>query len=147
MEEEIMIKYIGVKQIKATPMTKEEVFELAGYQNKTCDREPTCMGYLIEYEGGYQSWSPKDVFDEAYQMAYPDEHRFDVSSDCETLAPHISRMCVEFDDVFEKTKKLAEFVLTDFFDSLDSQEQCRLQKQLKAMVMYRDVLYERIDNS
>ena len=24
-------------------------------------------GYLVEYEGGYQAWSPKDVFDAAYR--------------------------------------------------------------------------------
>lgn len=24
-------------------------------------------GYLVEYEGGYQSWSPADAFDEAYR--------------------------------------------------------------------------------
>ena len=24
-------------------------------------------GYLVEYDGGYQSWSPKDVFEDAYR--------------------------------------------------------------------------------
>lgn len=62
-----MKEYIGLKKIKAKPMTKADAQLLTGYTNDTCDREPTCHGYLVEYEGGYQSWSPKDVFEEAYK--------------------------------------------------------------------------------
>lgn len=31
------------------------------------DENPNDEGYLVEYEGGYQSWSPKDVFEKDYR--------------------------------------------------------------------------------
>ncbi len=46
-----MKEYIGVKLIKAEPQDNE-------------DGEP---GYKVVYPDGYKSWSPKDVFEEAYR--------------------------------------------------------------------------------
>ena len=62
-----MVEYIGVKKIKATPMTKGDASVKTGYKNDTCNLGESTNGYLVEYEGGYQSWSPKDVFDKAYR--------------------------------------------------------------------------------
>ena len=45
-----MKKYIGVKIIKAEPLEK--------------DGKP---GYMVKYKDGYESWSPKEVFEEAYR--------------------------------------------------------------------------------
>jgi len=45
-----MKKYVGTKFIDATPEIKE-------------GKE----GYKVIYEDGYQSWSPKDVFEKAYR--------------------------------------------------------------------------------
>lgn len=57
-----MKNYIGTKEVKAQPMTAEEAIE-KGYKvnNHTGD------GYEVEYQDGYKSWSPKDVFEEAYK--------------------------------------------------------------------------------
>lgn len=45
-----MKNYIGVKIVKAEPMAK--------------DGKP---GYKVVYPDGYESWSPKDAFEEAYR--------------------------------------------------------------------------------
>ena len=45
-----MKTYSGVKIIKAEPMEK--------------DGKP---GYKVKYKDGYESWSPKEVFEEAYR--------------------------------------------------------------------------------
>ncbi len=45
-----MKKYIGTKIIKAEPMEKD------GQE-----------GYKVVYQDGYESWSPKDVFEKFYR--------------------------------------------------------------------------------
>ncbi len=62
-----MEKYIGVKQIQATPMLCGEYF------NSTSRDAPKGMGaqddgYKVQYSDGYTSWSPKGVFEEAYRL-------------------------------------------------------------------------------
>ena len=59
-----MKNYIGTKEVKAQPMTSKEAIE-KGYKvnNHTGD------GYEVEYQDGYKSWSPKEVFEEAYKRA------------------------------------------------------------------------------
>lgn len=59
-----MNKYIGTKQVAAQPMTRSDAEAHLG-RNVGGDKHGD--GYLVEYEGGYQAWSPKDVFDAAYR--------------------------------------------------------------------------------
>ena len=73
-----MNPYIGVKQIRAKSMTREEYNELRGW-TVPADENPDDSGYLVEYVdggqanhpdfAGYISWSPKDVFERAYRQA------------------------------------------------------------------------------
>lgn len=56
--------YIGVKIVKALPMTRDQ-FEAKHGRNVGGDQ--TGEGFEVEYEGGYQAWSPKDVFQSAYR--------------------------------------------------------------------------------
>lgn len=73
-----MKRYIGVKEINATPMTRRAYNELRDWvlpANENGDDE----GFLVEYidggspnhpdYSGYISWSPKDVFNRAYRVA------------------------------------------------------------------------------
>lgn len=55
--------FIGVKVVKATPMDYNDAIE-KGY--RVGDKTAT-NGYEVEYEDGYKSWSPKDVFEKAYR--------------------------------------------------------------------------------
>jgi len=56
--------YIGCKIIKAKPMLVGEAV-ICGY--KTGTSALTDNGYEVEYEDGYKSWSPKDVFERSYR--------------------------------------------------------------------------------
>lgn len=71
-----MKNYIGIKQIKARPMNRLDYNNYRGWQLPS-DENPGDEGYLVEYVNGsdsnhidhegYISWSPKDVFEEAYR--------------------------------------------------------------------------------
>ena len=54
-----MKMYIGTKIIQAEPCKAWKDDQM----NKEGDE-----GYKVEYEGGYTSWSPKDVFEKAYRL-------------------------------------------------------------------------------
>ena len=56
--------YIGIKIVKAMPMTMTKAQEVLGREIKPATVEED--GYLVEYKDGYMSWSPKSVFEEAY---------------------------------------------------------------------------------
>lgn len=58
--------YVGTKSIEARPMALG-VFSLLRKQTTPKGKDPRAMGYLLEYEDGYISWSPKHQFDGAYQ--------------------------------------------------------------------------------
>lgn len=68
--------YIGTKEIKAIPLTKEQYNYFRGYKNPI-NEDPKEKGYLVQYlDGGkanhpdipnYISWSPVHVFDKAYK--------------------------------------------------------------------------------
>lgn len=63
-----MKMYIGTKVIKAEPMTMKEAQKVLG--RKIATLKPVTVeenGYLVEHKDGYKSWSPKDVFEEAYR--------------------------------------------------------------------------------
>lgn len=59
-----MKKYIGLKVVKAEPMTMTEAQKVLGREIKPATVEED--GYLVEYKDGYKSWSPASVFNEAY---------------------------------------------------------------------------------
>lgn len=58
--------YIGVKEVKAQPMNRQEYNDLKGW-TIPLDEEPTDAGFLVIYPDGYTSWSPEKVFNEAYR--------------------------------------------------------------------------------
>ena len=70
-----MKKYIGTKFIEAKPGTMAEAQALKGgmpieqakamFRNSgTVDKD----GYVVQYEDGYVSWSPKEAFENAYRQ-------------------------------------------------------------------------------
>lgn len=61
-----MKKYVGTKMLQAEPMNLGDYNKYRGWtipENENPKRE----GYLVAYEDGYRSWSPKEVFEEAYK--------------------------------------------------------------------------------
>jgi hypothetical protein len=59
-----MQKYIGVKIITGEPMTAIEFNDNVRPLKYLGDSQE---GYKVTYEDGYVSWSPKDVFENAYR--------------------------------------------------------------------------------
>lgn len=62
-----MVKqYIGTKMIKAKPMNRGDYNKYRGW-NIPKNENPADEGYLVMYSDGYESWSPKKQFEEAYR--------------------------------------------------------------------------------
>lgn len=73
-----MLTFYGTKEIKAQPMTRGDYNVYRGWQTPA-NENPSDEGYLVEYvdspnsnhpdHDGYISWSPKAVFENAYQQS------------------------------------------------------------------------------
>ena len=73
-----MKQYIGTKVVEAEPATLYELKEGGHYVKKHSEEWPeesanipelsssAREGYAVRYADGYESWSPKDVFERAY---------------------------------------------------------------------------------
>ncbi|SMC38308.1 DUF2829 domain-containing protein [Papillibacter cinnamivorans] len=73
-----MKTYIGTKIIEAEPMVR------GGNQEQ--EAEP---GYRVRYEDGYESWSPKSVFEKAYKPI--DGINFGLAIEAAKMGKRISR--------------------------------------------------------
>lgn len=93
---EQMKQYTGTKTVMAMPMTMGEAYERKLLKNgvRPSECETDKAGYLVEYEGGYQSWSPADVFEKAYK---PSETRLD-------------RLRIECDELRVRSKELDAYL-------------------------------------
>lgn len=61
-----MKQYIGTKMIEAKPMNRGDYNKYRGWSIPK-DENPADEGYLVKYSDGYESWSPKKQFEEAYR--------------------------------------------------------------------------------
>lgn len=61
-----MKTYIGTKIVQAEPMNRLEFNALKGVVIPKNDAHAGDKGYKVIYPDGYESWSPKDVFEKAY---------------------------------------------------------------------------------
>lgn len=125
-----MKKYIGTKLVQATPAIRK-----GGKVYLPTDAIPRTMeqveeGYKVVYEDGYESWSPKDVFEKAYKVA-------DTFKD---------RLHIEQQDLAEKLSKLCAFVDTPKFEEVVKDEHQRdlLLQQRDYMGEYLNILTQRI---
>ena len=122
-----MKKYIGTKEIEAEPMTEAEACEAGLLRTESYRDVP---GYHVRYENGYESWSPKDVFEKAYKVA-------DTQTD---------RMKIEMRDLYEKMDKLSPFIESGKIDEVvtDKYQNYLLRLQHRIMSRYINVLECRI---
>lgn len=124
-----MKKYIGTKEVEAMPMTLGEYINKSGrnpYKDNAHDEAEE--GYLVKYKDGYESWSPKAVFDEAYKCS-------------DTF---LDRLVIELEELQEKQTKLNGFLESDTFQNLSRDEKTLLQAQAGAMLAYSHILVARI---
>ncbi len=67
-----MKAYIGTKFVNAKPMTHYE-YCLKFPESRVKNQYESKEGYLVEYDNGYISWSPKVVFDKCYRVITDEE--------------------------------------------------------------------------
>lgn len=124
-----MRKYIGTKQVSATPAWRIDgkVYPKDGEVPRSMNRED---GYKVVYEDGYESWSPKDVFEKAYKVA-------------ETF---LDRLMIERKELAEKLEKLCLFTDSPKFMDVvkDKNQRELLIKQRDYMGEYLNILNQRI---
>lgn len=60
------------------------------------------------------------------------------------MEEYVKRMILERENLTEKINKLADFILSDGFRKVERKERRKLQKQLKFMGKYKEVLDDRI---
>ncbi|HIW93022.1 MAG TPA: hypothetical protein H9868_00620 [Candidatus Flavonifractor merdipullorum] len=90
-----MDQYIGTKIIEAVPAVRKggKVYDLTWPIPRSM--EPEEPGYRVRYQDGYESWSPKDVFERAYLPLH-------VNPDLKTDSPSVSQKMV--DEFITKTE-------------------------------------------
>lgn len=123
-------RYRGVKNVYAGPMNEEEAIEY-GFARENTDGHILRPGYYVLYPDGYNSWSPKEVFENAYKPS-------------ETFR---DRLIIERDELNEKLRNLIKF-LDDVnkaeAPSLEGRDIELMNFQRKMMQNYLDILNERI---
>lgn len=126
-----MKKYIGTKEVSATPAWQIDgtIYPKDGVVPRSMNRKD---GYKVVYEDGYESWSPKDVFEEAYRPS-------------DTV---LDRLKIERDELKERIEKIEDFMGLSFAEAAEkvgSYQAALLVCQRSFMVNYLEVLETRID--
>lgn len=90
-----MKQYTGTKTVKAEPMTYGEAHEKGlihddAFVEELSERD----GYHVVYSDGYESWSPVEVFEDAYKLS-------------ETP---LNRLNIEIADLKQRADKLGAFI-------------------------------------
>ena len=132
-----MKKYLGIKLVEAEPEYKP------GLRHEGDTGIPLKgEGYKVVYEDGYESWSPKDVFEKAYREIYDR-----IDSENKTLLPHQDRVISEAIELKEKVVKLMGFIYNNnaIYNELPDIEKTDLKQQLLAMQYYLTILTSRIN--
>lgn len=129
MAQIVMQQFTGTKTVKACKMSRKSAEEIIGRKVRVdSDEIEDEEGYLVAYPDGYQSWSPKKVFEEAYKIS-------------ET---YIHRMIIEKEEVEARYLAGRKFSFSDQFACLSEHQRNLLRKQLDTMETYLYLLNERI---
>lgn len=124
-----MKKYVGTKHIEAEPMLMQEAYDKGLLQAGKMPVENK-LGYIVKYNDGYLSWSPKDVFEAAYEVE-------------ETP---LDRLYIERKELDEKFRKLCTLIGKKDFAEVIKDEEMRtlLRLQQHYMGEYLSILNVRI---
>ena len=124
-----MKMYQGTKVVQAEPMTMEEAYNQHLLQAGKTPRKGQ-DGYKVIYQDGYTSWSPKEVFERAYEP-------------CDTF---LERMNIEQIDLTDKLLGLHKFQRSDKYKQLTLTQRALLDIQERMMAYYHSTLNLRYDN-
>lgn len=127
-----MKKYLGKKEVLASSMSMGDAYDKgllqSGLESSRVERNK--QGYLVEYSNGYQSWSPKDVFDNSYKV----------------IDTPLDRLYLECNELSDKHNKLVFFLEKEGAKEFVGDVQFGLmEEQRDLMKSYIDILKERIE--
>lgn len=116
----------------ASPMSMGDAYDRgllqSGFKFLRVDKDRE--GYLVKYDNGYQSWSPKDVFDNSYKV----------------IDTPLDMLYLEYDELSDKYNKLVFFLEKEGAKELVGDVQFGLmEEQRDLMKGYIDILKERIE--
>ena len=120
--------YTGTKSVLAAPFTRTDAASKLG-RNLKSENSDEEEGYLVQYEDGYQSWSPKSTFEKAYKPS----------------GTFVDRMRIELADLHNRIVSLHGFMLSQKYRELSDVEQSMLVRQFTTMHDYHDALANRLD--
>lgn len=126
-----MKKYIGTKQIEAEPMTMGEAYRrgLLHAGRVPSESEKSKAGYYVKYDNGYESWLPKDVFEQSYRVA-------------DTF---LDRLRIERDELHDRYVKAKNYLSSPLAEKqLTPREKGSLAAQVEFMRQYLLCVEERI---
>lgn len=124
--------YQGKKTVNAVQMDKYNF--CLKVKNMTIDKikeeEENQEGYMVVYEDGYKSWSPKNVFEQSYKL-------------CSTP---LDRVKIEYDELLKRFNDLTKFLAREDKESIvgSSYSIDLLEDQRKCMRDYINILKKRI---
>ena len=119
-------EYVGSKIITAYLQSKE----VAAAGRSVVLEE----GYTVIYEDGYQSWSPKDVFEKTYIALGNIKH----------YQPYFQRLVAEKAELDARLEKLNAFLQSDGINKLAKAPRELLLQQADIMTDYSETLKLRI---
>lgn len=127
-----MKKYLGKKEVLASSMSMGDAYDKgllqSGLESSRVERNK--QGYLVEYSNSYQSWSPKDVFDNSYKV----------------IDTPLDRLYLEYNELSDKYNKLVFFLEKEGAKEFVGDVQFGLmEEQRDLMKGYIDILKERIE--
>lgn len=127
-----MKKYLGKKEVLASSMSMGDAYDKgllqSGLESSRVERNK--QGYLVKYDNGYQSWSPKDVFDNSYKV----------------IDTPLDRLYLECNELSDKYNKLVSFLEKEGAKEFVGDVQFGLmEEQRDLMKGYIDILKERIE--
>lgn len=127
------MKYIGTKSVEAVLMDETTAIERGltrPNSRANDDNQEWRQGYHVLYEGGYESWLPRAIFERIYRPV-------------ETFK---DRLLVEQQELTERFAKLSSFVDGPKFKEVvtDKEQQELLYEQCQRMGDYLYVLNKRI---
>lgn len=125
-----MKTYIGNKKVQAERMNEYEAVEL-GYARPNEDNHEWREGYHVEYEDGYHSWSPLNVFESSYKIA----------------DTYLDRLYIEAEELAKKQTLLIEYMDSPMFVGQEYGERKMMEAQFASMLSYLTILQLRIERA
>lgn len=122
-----MKKYIGTRVIMAEPMNSSKAEKRLNKKIVLNDKRLSGDGYLVQLGNGKLTWQPKETFEKSWKCS----ESFD------------DRLKIEIEELTSKYEKLSDFILTDKFKSLGSDQRELMKKQSEYMAGYVDCLNKR----